>query len=185
MVGHLAAQLGIGADVLEGYDWTGRTGRRHRRLVLDHLAVAPFDDSAEAAFRRWLADDLLPREPGPAALEGEVGGWFAHGRVIRSGTYRLDRIVRSARAMHDDAALQRVAERLDAGARGRLDALLAGDSDEGRQSRDGRQAPDRARDCDPAEGEQDSALRSIQDRTALTSCFVPRLVKPAPPSGGS
>ena len=28
VVGHLAAQVGVNADVLEGYDWTGRTGRR-------------------------------------------------------------------------------------------------------------------------------------------------------------
>ena len=47
VVGHLAAQVGVEADALDGYDWTGRTGRRHRRLILDHLAVAAFDDTAE------------------------------------------------------------------------------------------------------------------------------------------
>ena len=50
VVGHLAAQVGVHADVLEGYEWSGRTGRRHRRLVLDHLAVAGFDEAAEAWF---------------------------------------------------------------------------------------------------------------------------------------
>ena len=107
----------------------GRTGRRHRRTILGHLAIAGFDDAAEAAFRRWLADELLPREPAPAALEAEIGAWFARGRVTRPGAYRLDRILRSARAAHDDAALQRVADRLDAGTRGRLDALLADDGE--------------------------------------------------------
>jgi hypothetical protein len=72
VVGHLAAQVGVSADMLEGYEWTGRTGRRHRRLVLDHLAVGVFDDAAEAKFRSWLSDELLPREPAPSALEGEV-----------------------------------------------------------------------------------------------------------------
>jgi len=43
VVGHLAAQVGVAADALDGYDWTGRTGRRHRRLILDHLAVAAFE----------------------------------------------------------------------------------------------------------------------------------------------
>src|SRR5690349_18403884 len=130
VVGHLAAQVGIHADVLEGYEWTGRTGRRHRRLVLDHLAVAAFDDAAEAQFRNWLSDELLPRELAPSALEGEVSGWFARERVSRPGGYRLDRLVRSARVAHDDAALQRVADRLDAGMRERLDALVA-DTGEG------------------------------------------------------
>ncbi len=45
-VGHLAAQLGVGAGALKGYDWSGRTGRRHRRLILDHLAVADLGDAA-------------------------------------------------------------------------------------------------------------------------------------------
>jgi len=116
--------------VLEGYEWTGRTGRRHRRLVLDHLAVAAFDDAAEAKFRSWVSDELLPHEPATSALEGEMSGWFARERVRRPGGYRLDRITRSARAAHDDAALQRVADRLDAGMRERLQALLA-DAGEG------------------------------------------------------
>lgn len=124
VVGHLAAQVGVSADVLEAYEWTGRTARRHRRLVLDHLAVGAFDDAAEAKFRSWLSDELLPREPAPSALESEVSGWFACERVSRPGGYRLDRILRSARAAHDDAALQRVADRLDGGMCKRLDALL-------------------------------------------------------------
>src|SRR5271165_2398269 len=123
VVGHLAAQIGVHADVLEGYEWSGRTGRRHRRLVLDHLAVGGFDEAAEARFRSWLCEELLPRKPAPSALEGEMSSWFARERVSRPGGYRLDRIVRSARAAHDDAALQRVADRLDAGMRERLEAL--------------------------------------------------------------
>lgn len=80
-VGHLAAQAGVGADALEAYDWTGRTGRRHRRLILDHLAVVAFDDAAEAKFRSWLAGDLLPGEPSPPVLEAEVGAWFVRSQV--------------------------------------------------------------------------------------------------------
>ena len=56
VVAHLAGQVGSGTEILDGYDWAGRTGRRHRRMILDHLAVATFDDDAEAVLRRWLAD---------------------------------------------------------------------------------------------------------------------------------
>ena len=86
-VGHLAAQLGIGADALEIYDWAGRTGRRHRRLIPDYLAVADFDNSVEARFRRRLGDELLPRELSPAVLEGEVSSWFARERITRPGAW--------------------------------------------------------------------------------------------------
>jgi hypothetical protein len=48
VIAHLASQVGIVSEALEEYDWVGRTGRRHRRVVLDHLAIAMFDDGAES-----------------------------------------------------------------------------------------------------------------------------------------
>ena len=48
VLGHLAAQIGTGSDALEGYEWTGRTGRRHRRLILGDLALL-----------RHCADDVI------------------------------------------------------------------------------------------------------------------------------
>ena len=129
VIDYLAAQVGVSADALEGYAWAGRSGRRHRATIIDHLAIAPFDAAAEARLRHWLTGDLLPREPGPPALEEELGLWFARNRVAWPGTYRLGRILRSAQAAHDDAALQRVADRLDGGLRERLAALLGEDRD--------------------------------------------------------
>ena len=129
VVAHLAAQIGVGADALDGYAWAGRSGRRHRVAIIDHLAVAAFDEAAEARLRCWLADDALPREFAPQVLDEELSAWFARSRVTRPGGYRMGRILRSAQAAHDDAALQRVADRLDAGMRDRLGTLLADDGD--------------------------------------------------------
>ncbi len=126
---HNTAQIGVGIDALDGYAWAGRSGRRHRVAIIDRLAVAAFDEAAEVRFRRWLADDALPREFAAPALDEELSAWFVHSRVTRPGAYRLGRILRSAQAAHDDAALQRVADRLDAGMRDRLGALLADDGD--------------------------------------------------------
>lgn len=69
--------MSFDTDVLDEYDWAGRTGRRHRRMVLDHLAIAAFDDNAETSFRRWLADGALPRELRPTALEEEINTRFS------------------------------------------------------------------------------------------------------------
>src|SRR3954452_2392417 len=107
VVAHLAAQIGVGVEALDGYAWAGRSGRRHRLAIIDHLAVAAFDRLAEARFRRWLADDVLPRELGPSALDEELSGWFARSRVTRPAAYRLGRILRSAQVAYDDAALAR------------------------------------------------------------------------------
>jgi len=77
----------------------------------------------------WLLSDILPREATPSALEDEITGWFAARRVVRPGSYRLDRLVRSFRSSHDDAMLAGVYDRLDDGSRARLNALLADDGE--------------------------------------------------------
>jgi Domain of unknown function (DUF4158) len=56
VIAHLAAQIGVSVEALDGYAWAGRSGRRHRVAIIDHLAVAAFDEAAEGRFRRWLAD---------------------------------------------------------------------------------------------------------------------------------
>jgi TnpA family transposase len=127
VIAHLAAQVGVGAGALDSYDWSGRTGRRHRQAILDHLAITSFDEEAEAALRRWLAEEVLQREPNAATLEDEIDAWFARRRIVRPGAYRLDRIVRSARAVYDDDVLRTVADRLDPEMHQRLDGLLADD----------------------------------------------------------
>jgi len=35
VVAHFAAQIGVGADALDGYAWAGRSGRRHRVAIID------------------------------------------------------------------------------------------------------------------------------------------------------
>ena len=72
---------------------------------------------------------MLPREPAPSTLEDEITGWFAARRVVRPGSYRLDRLIRSVRAGHDDAVLATIADRLDDEAKSRLNALLADDGE--------------------------------------------------------
>ncbi len=54
---------------------------------MDHLAVAQFDEAAEVRFRTWLPDNVLPRELAPAALDEELGAWFACNCETRPGAY--------------------------------------------------------------------------------------------------
>ena len=174
---HLADQVGVPVEALDGYDWAGRTGRRHRRIILAHLAVSSFDARAEGDLRGWLEGEVLPCEPNAAVLEQEIGAWFARGRVVRPGRHRLDRLVRSARAAHDDAALRRVADRLDAQARGRLDALLV---DEGEGAAFTRLAGDPGRvglESLMAELDKLARVRALELPDDLLEGLHPSLVK--------
>jgi len=93
-----------------------------------------------------------------------VSGWFAREKVIRPGAYRLDRILCSARAAHDDAVLATVDGRLTPAMRGRLDALLA---DEG----DG--APYTRLSADPGKVGLDSLLAEIDKLARIRAVGLP------------
>jgi Domain of unknown function (DUF4158) len=127
VIAHLADKIGVSAVLLDGYEWAGRTGRRHRQLILDFLAVVPFEGATESTFRAWLAEKALPSEPNSTALEDQIGAWFARSRVTRPGSYRLDRLVTAARLAYDERTFRTVAAHLDAETRCRLDGLLADD----------------------------------------------------------
>ena len=76
VVAHLADQAGVPEAALGGYDWEGRSGRRHRREILAALGVRPFDGRAEAAFRAWLLDEVCRRRPRPRSWRnGSAAGW--------------------------------------------------------------------------------------------------------------
>jgi TnpA family transposase len=125
VLAHLAEQIGVLAFVIDDYEWTDRTGRRHREVILDQLGVRPFDDAAEDAFRAWLMTDALPKEPSADTLEERITAWLLQSKVDRPGDYRFDRTVRSAKHAHDERVFADVLARLDVETRGRLDAFLA------------------------------------------------------------
>jgi len=147
VIAHLARQIDVPFGAIEGYAFRGRSSRRHRQLILNHLAAGEFDEAAEKRFRTWLLTDVLPREPGSAAVEAEIASWFGAELVIRPASYRLDRLIRSIRAAHDDGVLAAVTAGFDDGVRARLDGLLTDDgtgaaytrlsADPGRVSLDG------------------------------------------------
>ncbi len=51
---YLLDQFEDAATPLDAYDWTGRSGRRHRQEILEFLSVCAFDDAAETRLRAWL-----------------------------------------------------------------------------------------------------------------------------------
>jgi hypothetical protein len=127
---HLAAQIGVIEQDLTAYAWTGRTGRRHRRCILDSLGFSPFDATAKTAFRLWLTTELFPNEPNAAETEERIDRWFMTAKRERPGAYRLDRFIGAARRSYDEGIFQTVMERLAPQMRRNLDALLD-DTDDG------------------------------------------------------
>jgi hypothetical protein len=102
VIAHLAAQTGLSVEARVGYAWgvAADVGVGWlRRPRADFAAGWPTTCChASSARPCWM-------------------GNYARSRATRPGAYRLGRIMRYAQAAHDDAALQRVAERLDTGGR--------------------------------------------------------------------
>lgn len=101
VLAHLAAQIGVLVAIFEGYEWAGRTGRRHRESILAYLGVCPFDDDAEAALMAWWTTEALLREPNAEVLQEQITAWLLRSKFDRPGDYRFDRLLRSARHAYE------------------------------------------------------------------------------------
>ena len=86
---YLVDQLEAGSARLDAYDWGGRSGRRHRREILQFFGVRAFDTEAEASLSDWLISDSLPTAPNASHLDDLITDWLLRSRVDRPSDYSL------------------------------------------------------------------------------------------------
>lgn len=79
-VSYLADQLGVGKADLEGYDFSGRSGRRHCAEILRHLGFRRMKRSDRSALAGLDSDGILPqREVGRRDARGSLSLVPDHG----------------------------------------------------------------------------------------------------------
>ena len=177
VIEHLAEQINVSLSTLDGYEWEGRTGRRHREAILEFLGVVAFDLVTEAEFRSWLTREALPKEPNVDVLDEWITAWLLRSKVERPGDYNLERVLRGARHAHDEAVFAAVLARLDSGMRDRLKTLLD-DGDAGTPLNRLRADPGRVGlESVLAETEKLSILRALGLPSDILKPFNPALVK--------
>jgi hypothetical protein len=121
---YLLDQLADRATPLVAYDWTGRSGRRHRQEILQFLSVRGFDDEAEAHFRTWLINEVLPTAPNVSYLADLITDWLLSNRIDRPNASSLNRLIKSAGHEHEERLFAGIHAQLDNATCARLDALL-------------------------------------------------------------
>jgi TnpA family transposase len=121
---YLLNQFGDGTTPLDDYDWTGRSGRRHRQEILQFLNVRDFDDEAETQLRAWLIKEVLPAAPPVSYLADLITDWLLSNRIDRPKSSRLDRLIKSAGREHEDRLFAGIRTQLDSTTCARLNALL-------------------------------------------------------------
>ena len=121
---YMSFQVDTPLDTLDDYDCSGRTGREHRRKIVSHLKIRPFDKQAANRLRSWLIDTVFPGVPEPAYFDGLLTQWLLDNCYERLGQYRLERHVNSAERAFERLLFRQVGGRLDQASRERLDAIL-------------------------------------------------------------
>jgi len=124
VVTHLASRVGVPAEAYVAYDWRGRTIKYHRAQI--HTAVDFRETSVEDAEKLvdWLTNEVVPRE---RALDRVRSAVYARCRELRlepPTLERIERLVRSALASHEQQVSTAVRGRLSTKSVEALDGLL-------------------------------------------------------------
>ena len=101
IVAHLASQVGVPVDAYVAYDWRGRTIKYHRVQI--RIALGFRETSVEDADNLvdWLTHEVVPHERGIDRVRAAV---YARCRELRfepPTQERIERLVRSALASHE------------------------------------------------------------------------------------
>ncbi|MDE4615948.1 DUF4158 domain-containing protein [Sinorhizobium meliloti] len=81
---YLAEQLGLAAEAVNHYDFSGRTARRHCAEILQHLGFRRLKREDREQLTSWIADELCPTGQSIGAMLERVFLWC----VSRMTVYR-------------------------------------------------------------------------------------------------
>ena len=124
-----ALQLSADAETIHAYARRQQTVSAHQRRIGQYLRLRTFDTAAGEQLARFLEDEAL-RLDRTGSLLARAWGWLRDEHVLAPADSALRRAVGGARQKARALLTQRMAERLSASMRDRLDALVAvGDDD--------------------------------------------------------
>ena len=125
-----ALQLGTDAETIHAYAGRQQTVSEHQQRIGEYLRLRAFE-AADTADRlaRFLEDEALRIER-TASLLARARAWLRDEHVLAPADSVLRRAIGAARHKARALLTQRLAERLSAPMRDRLDALIAVDDDQ-------------------------------------------------------
>lgn len=124
-VAYLAEQIGASPAELEDYDWLGRSGRRHRAEILDHLGFRRARRQDMQAAAAWTGSELCPLGLPAAGMMDRLRGWFVAHQIAAPEEGTLTALVTTARRTFEDQVLEKIASFVSPEHGERLDAALA------------------------------------------------------------
>ncbi len=101
VVDYVSTQINHPSDDLTHYSENSRTARQHRRFILSHLKISPFDGVYETSLCHWLMETVLPQAPNASYQDELITTWFINNKVERPGAYRLECVIKSTEREFD------------------------------------------------------------------------------------
>ena len=124
-----ALQLGADAETIHAYAGRQQTVSEHQQRIGEYLRLGAFDAAVGERLERFLEDEALRLER-TASLLARARAWLRDEHVLAPADSVLRRAIGAARHKARTLLTQRMAERLSAPMRDRLDALIAVDDDQ-------------------------------------------------------
>ncbi|MFP1748457.1 DUF4158 domain-containing protein [Lonsdalea quercina] len=126
---YLAEQLEVDVFGVQEYEWSGRTGARHRKEILSFLGIRRVSATDKHAFSDWLIATLYPHGSDPADATEAAFGWFQQRQVECPADKELERLVRSSFQQFELHLYQRCADSLSTDSKMLMEASLSNDAD--------------------------------------------------------
>lgn len=118
-------KLGLEAEAVNHYDFSGRTARRHCADILQHLGFRRLKRADREQLTSWIASELCPSGRSVSAMLEQVFLWCRDWRIYGPSHRELERLVRSQRQHYLDSWLTSVHDRLSASTVALLEASIA------------------------------------------------------------
>ncbi|WP_419904250.1 Tn3 family transposase [Kiloniella sp.] len=96
-IAYLAEQLGSDGTNLNVYDFSGRSGRRHRTEIIKFLGFRRMRKSDRRALKSWIFTQLCPGNSSVSEMIDQVFIWCRDQKIYWSSTKEAGRLVRSER----------------------------------------------------------------------------------------
>ena len=120
----VAKQLAESPELIEDYDWYGRTGMRFRTLIRNWLGFRPITVKGQAELRDWLDEIALPQEHRLSHLEKIAYQRLKEQKIEPPTEGRLRRLTLSAIHRYEQRFFTETAAKIDADIQERLMRLV-------------------------------------------------------------
>ena len=127
-IDYIARQLKLSPDVLQKYNWMGRTSVNHRRTIRTFLGFRESTVVDMGDMDTWLQEHILPHTQRLDALTTAVYDRYRVLKIEPPTRGRIERLVRSALRQYTERFCQTITSKLSTQTRSHLDALLVWES---------------------------------------------------------